>query len=247
MSLEEIKEKFIPVWKQIEDFVPMASKEEGERFKRKGLSDEFSLPEELPSFSEERFPLLSQKDAPAEEVCTAVKVKPDLTNDNEDLGKLQPTAKIGIFIGYAPNKFRARTKFGSCTTLCTPTNKDLEILFQPMFDEYLELPRVDRRVSPTPAVLVPVNSASIPSSTAINQVAPSPSHLPSSLALQYQCLHQGIATESTLLDENPFAPVDNDPFINIFALEPTSVTSSFRESSSANSTYVTQTLHHLRK
>nr|GEZ42312.1 hypothetical protein [Tanacetum cinerariifolium] len=37
MSLEEIKENFIPVWKQIEDFVPMGSKEDGERFKRKGL------------------------------------------------------------------------------------------------------------------------------------------------------------------------------------------------------------------
>nr|GFA25897.1 hypothetical protein [Tanacetum cinerariifolium] len=37
MTLEEIKEKFIAVWKQIEDFVSMASKEEGERFKRKGL------------------------------------------------------------------------------------------------------------------------------------------------------------------------------------------------------------------
>nr|GEX12688.1 hypothetical protein [Tanacetum cinerariifolium] len=38
MSLEEIREKFVPVWKQIEDFVPMGSKEEGERFKRKELS-----------------------------------------------------------------------------------------------------------------------------------------------------------------------------------------------------------------
>nr|GFD13913.1 hypothetical protein [Tanacetum cinerariifolium] len=37
MTLEEIREKFIPVWKQIEDFVPLASEEEGERFKRKGL------------------------------------------------------------------------------------------------------------------------------------------------------------------------------------------------------------------
>nr|GFA13902.1 hypothetical protein [Tanacetum cinerariifolium] len=37
MTLEEIKEKFIPVWKQFEDFLPMASKEEGERVKRKGL------------------------------------------------------------------------------------------------------------------------------------------------------------------------------------------------------------------
>nr|GFA13601.1 hypothetical protein [Tanacetum cinerariifolium] len=37
MTLEEIKEKFIPVWKQIKDFVPMSSKEEAERVKRKGL------------------------------------------------------------------------------------------------------------------------------------------------------------------------------------------------------------------
>ncbi|GJW67367.1 retrovirus-related pol polyprotein from transposon TNT 1-94 [Tanacetum coccineum] len=26
------------------------------------------------------------------------------TNDNEDLGKLQPTADIGIFVGYAPSR-----------------------------------------------------------------------------------------------------------------------------------------------
>nr|GEU38899.1 hypothetical protein [Tanacetum cinerariifolium] len=37
MTLEEIREKFIPVWKQMQDFVPMASEEEGERVKRKGL------------------------------------------------------------------------------------------------------------------------------------------------------------------------------------------------------------------
>nr|GEW98362.1 hypothetical protein [Tanacetum cinerariifolium] len=37
MTLEEIKEKFIPVWIQIEDFVPMSSKEKDERMKRKGL------------------------------------------------------------------------------------------------------------------------------------------------------------------------------------------------------------------
>nr|GEX55188.1 hypothetical protein [Tanacetum cinerariifolium] len=37
MTLEEIKEKFIPVWKQLEDFMPMSSKKEGESVKRKGL------------------------------------------------------------------------------------------------------------------------------------------------------------------------------------------------------------------
>nr|GEV74317.1 hypothetical protein [Tanacetum cinerariifolium] len=163
MTLEEIREKFIPVWKKIEDFVPMASKKEGERMKRKGLrlehesakkmktSEEVSkeylkemmqlvpveelyvealqvkhpiivweihsegernnwkiirlgghtavyqffvdmlkhfdredlnqlwtlipLPEYFPTASEEVFPLLSQRDAPAEEVCTAVKTR----------------------------------------------------------------------------------------------------------------------------------------------------------------------------
>nr|GEU80989.1 hypothetical protein [Tanacetum cinerariifolium] len=37
MALEEIKEKFIPVWKQLEDLVPMSLKEESKRVKRQGL------------------------------------------------------------------------------------------------------------------------------------------------------------------------------------------------------------------
>nr|GEW50533.1 hypothetical protein [Tanacetum cinerariifolium] len=37
ITLEKIKEKFIHVWKQLEDFVPMSSKEEGKRVKRQGL------------------------------------------------------------------------------------------------------------------------------------------------------------------------------------------------------------------
>nr|GEU67720.1 hypothetical protein [Tanacetum cinerariifolium] len=37
MTLEEIKEKFDPVWKQMKDFIPIGSKEESERFKRKGI------------------------------------------------------------------------------------------------------------------------------------------------------------------------------------------------------------------
>ncbi|GKE56785.1 retrovirus-related pol polyprotein from transposon TNT 1-94 [Tanacetum coccineum] len=151
------------------------------------------------------------------------------TNDSKDLGKLQPTADIGIFVGYAPSrkdKFRSRTKFDSYSTLCTPTNKEQEILFQPMFDEYLEPPRVERPVSPAPAVPAPVNSTGTPSSTTIDQDAPSPSHSPSSSGLQPPSIHQGVAAESTLMEENPFAPIDNDPFINIFAPEPTSAASS---------------------
>ncbi|GKD94165.1 hypothetical protein Tco_1374002 [Tanacetum coccineum] len=116
-----------------------------------------------------------------------------------------------------------------------------------MFDEYMERPHVERPISPALAVLVPVNSAGTPSSTTIDQDAPSPSHSPSSSSLQSPSIHQGVAAESTLVEENPFAPIDNDPFINIFALEPTSEASLSRDVSSAESTYVTQTLHHLRK
>nr|GFB25873.1 retrovirus-related Pol polyprotein from transposon TNT 1-94 [Tanacetum cinerariifolium] len=101
------------------------------------------------------------------------------------------------------DKSRARTKSGSCRSLCTPTNKDLEILFQPMFDEYLEPSRVERLVSPAPAVQAPVNSVGTPSSTTIDQDAPSP--------------------------HNPVAPIDNNPFINVFAPEPSSDASSSRD------------------
>nr|GFD15645.1 hypothetical protein [Tanacetum cinerariifolium] len=85
------------------------------------------------------------------------------------------------------------------------TNKDLEILFQPMFDEYLEPPHVERPVSLAPTVQVPVNSAGTPSSTTIDQYAPSLGHLLSSLALQSPSIHQDIAAESTLMEDNPVA------------------------------------------
>ncbi|GKC13771.1 retrovirus-related pol polyprotein from transposon TNT 1-94 [Tanacetum coccineum] len=79
------------------------------------------------------------------------------------------------------------------------------------------------------SVSVPVNSASTPSSTTIDQDAPSLSRSPSSSALQSPSLHQGIAADSTLMEDNPFAPVDNHPFINVFALEPSSEASSYRD------------------
>ncbi|GJZ55496.1 retrovirus-related pol polyprotein from transposon TNT 1-94 [Tanacetum coccineum] len=128
-----------------------------------------------------------------------------------------------------------------------PTNKDLEILFQPMFDEYLEPPRVERSVSPASAVQVPVNSTGTPSSTTIDKDAPSLSHSLSSSALQSPSLHQGVAAESPLMEDNPFAPIDNDYVINVFAPEPRSEASSSRDLSLTEYPYVSQTLHHLGK
>nr|GEV11202.1 retrovirus-related Pol polyprotein from transposon TNT 1-94 [Tanacetum cinerariifolium] len=97
---------------------------------------------------------------------------------------------------------------------------------KPMFDEYLEPPRVERLVSPALAVQAPVNSAGTPSSTTIDQDAPSLNISPSTSALQSHSLHQGVAAESTLMKDNLVAPVDNNPFINVFASEPSSDASS---------------------
>ncbi|GKA31308.1 retrovirus-related pol polyprotein from transposon TNT 1-94 [Tanacetum coccineum] len=98
-----------------------------------------------------------------------------------------------------------------------------------MFDEYLEPPHVERPVSPAPTVPVPVNSIGTPSSTTIDQDAHSPSHSPSSSALQSPSSHQGVAAGSTIIEANPFAHVDNDPFVNVFAPEPSFEASSSRD------------------
>nr|GEV78640.1 hypothetical protein [Tanacetum cinerariifolium] len=61
-----------------------------------------------------------------------------------------------------------------------------------------------------------------PSSTTIDQDAPSPSHSVSSSELQPPTSHQGVATGSTIIKGSPFATTDNNPFVNVFAPEPSS-------------------------
>ncbi|GJR29138.1 retrovirus-related pol polyprotein from transposon TNT 1-94 [Tanacetum coccineum] len=151
-----------------------------------------------------------------------------LTNDSENLGKLQPKADIGIFIGYAPTKkafqiYNRRTRriiktihvdFDELTVMAfehsssgpalhemtpatissglvpnpppstpfvPPSRTDWDILFQPLFDELLTPPpSVDH---PAPEVIAPINevvapepaaSTGSPSSTTVDQDAPSP-------------------------------------------------------------------------
>nr|GEU33170.1 copia protein [Tanacetum cinerariifolium] len=107
-----------------------------------------------------------------------------------------------------------------------------------MFDEYLEPPRVETPVLPTQAVQAPVNSAGTPSSTTIDKDAPSPSISPSSSALQSHSLHQGIPAEPNYMEDHIVAPVDNNPFVNVFAPEPHSKASSSGDISSTESTYM---------
>nr|GEU68621.1 hypothetical protein [Tanacetum cinerariifolium] len=165
------------------------------------------------------------------------------TNNIKDLGKLQPTADTGIFVGYAPSRkgyriYNKRTRqimktihvqFDELTEPMAPMYLEVEILFQPMFDEYLEPLSAERPVPPTQAEQAPVNSAGTPLSTIIDQDAPTPSISPSSSALQSYSLHQGVAAEPNYIEDRTNAPVDNPPFLNVFALEPHSEASLSRD------------------
>nr|GFA63826.1 integrase, catalytic region, zinc finger, CCHC-type, peptidase aspartic, catalytic [Tanacetum cinerariifolium] len=92
-----------------------------------------------------------------------------------------------------------------------------------------------------------VNSAATPSYTTIDQDAPTLSISPSSSALQSHSLHQGIAAEPNFMEDHTIAPVDNNPFVNVFAPEPHSEALSYGDISSTESPYISQTLHHLNK
>nr|GEU53932.1 retrotransposon protein, putative, unclassified [Tanacetum cinerariifolium] len=95
-----------------------------------------------------------------------------------------------------------------------------------MFDEYLESPRAEIPVSPSQAEQAPVNSAGTPLSTTIDQDAPTPNISPSSSALQSYSLHQGVAAEPNYMEDHTIVPIDNNPFVNVFAPEPHSEASS---------------------
>nr|GEX61903.1 reverse transcriptase domain-containing protein [Tanacetum cinerariifolium] len=113
-----------------------------------------------------------------------------------------------------------------------------------MVDEYFEPPGVERPVPPALAVQVLVVSAGTFSSTTIDQDASSTSYSPSSSIVQPLISHQDVTAGPTL-EDNPFAQADNDLFINVFALEPSSDESPAGDVGSTESTQVVHPHKHL--
>nr|GEU58445.1 hypothetical protein [Tanacetum cinerariifolium] len=149
----------------------------------------------------------------------------------DDYSSPGPTPNLltpgSISLGLVPNPARA-------IPYVPPTKKELEILFQLMFDEYFEPSSVDQQVPPATAVRIPVNPLFLSVSISVDQDAPSEGLSPSSLDHQSSSIQHGVAADHSL-EVNPFAPTDNEPFVNIFAPNPTSEVSSSRETSIANS------------
>nr|GFB92502.1 retrovirus-related Pol polyprotein from transposon TNT 1-94 [Tanacetum cinerariifolium] len=207
------------------------------------------------------------------------------TNDNENLGKLQPKADIGIFIGYAPSKkafqiYNRRTrrivetihvdfneltamaseqrssgpalnemtpgtissglvqKSSSSASYVTPLRNDWDLLFQPLFDELLNPPpsvvnQADEVIAPIAEVIpqVDADSTGSPSSTTVDQDAPSPSKSLTLTEIQSSVILQDVGNDNL---DIKVAHMGNDLLFGVPIPEVTSEKSSSTTSPQSN-------------
>nr|GFB72755.1 integrase, catalytic region, zinc finger, CCHC-type, peptidase aspartic, catalytic [Tanacetum cinerariifolium] len=192
------------------------------------------------------------------------------TNNNENLGKLQPKADIGIFIGYAPTKkafriYNRRTRrivetihvdFDELTTMASkqsssglalhdmtpgtissglahsntpstsyvpPSRNDWDLLFQSMFNELLNLPpsgvnQAPEAIAPIVEVipLVNVDLTGSPSSTMVEQDAPSTSNSSTPTETQSSVIPQDVRDDNLDME---VAHMGSDPLEELHEFE----------------------------
>ncbi|GKA54264.1 retrovirus-related pol polyprotein from transposon TNT 1-94 [Tanacetum coccineum] len=145
------------------------------------------------------------------------------TNDSENLGKLQPKADVGIFIRYAPTK-KAFRIYNRCT------RRIIETIYV-YFDELTAIASEHSSSGPTlhdmtpatitPEVIAPIAevvtpepaaSTSSPSSTTVDQDAPSPSNSQTTPETQSPIIPNDVEEDNHDLD---VAYMNNDPFFGI--------------------------------
>ncbi|GJU07391.1 retrovirus-related pol polyprotein from transposon TNT 1-94 [Tanacetum coccineum] len=129
---------------------------------------------------------------------------------------LHEMTPVTISSGLVPNP-------SPSTLFVPPSRTDWDILFQPLFDELLNPPSsVDR---PAPEVIAPIDevvapdpaaSTCLPSSTTVDQDAPSPSKSQTTPETQSSVISNDVEEENHDLD---VAHMNNDPFFGILILE----------------------------
>ncbi|GJZ76476.1 zf-CCHC domain-containing protein [Tanacetum coccineum] len=132
------------------------------------------------------------------------------------------------------------------TSGLAPTDKELEMLFQPMFDEYIEQSRVNEPVPSATDINAQVVPPGTSLSTTIAQDAPSTSASSSTSDMHHPVRHQEIEEEPT--HEDP--PINHDvlhPSHNLVTGEPGSVQSSYGSVNSEEPNQVNYPPDHLRR
>ncbi|GJV90807.1 hypothetical protein Tco_1538620 [Tanacetum coccineum] len=111
------------------------------------------------------------------------------------------------------------------TNFVLPTDKDLELLFQPMFDEYFEVTRVNAPVPSATAVNAQVVPPGTSVSTTFAQDAPSTSFSLSSSGIQPLVIQHNVAVGATI-EDTPITQATLYPLNNPVTREPGSAQSS---------------------
>ncbi|GJR96037.1 retrovirus-related pol polyprotein from transposon TNT 1-94 [Tanacetum coccineum] len=135
------------------------------------------------------------------------------TNDSENLRKLQPKADIGIFIGYAPTKKAFRIYNRRTRRIIKTIHVDFDELTAMASNKYVDHPTPEV-IAPIAEVvaLEPAASTGSPSSTIVDQDAPSPSNSQTTPETQSPIIPNDVEENNHDLD---VAYMNNDPFFEL--------------------------------
>ncbi|GJU15949.1 retrovirus-related pol polyprotein from transposon TNT 1-94 [Tanacetum coccineum] len=159
------------------------------------------------------------------------------TNDSENLGKLQPKADIGIFIGYAPMKKAFRIYNRRTRRIIETIHVDFDELTAmasehsssgPALHEMTPVSITPEVIAPIPEAVAPehVVSTGSPSSTIVNQDAPSPSNSHTTQETQTPIISHDVEEDNHDIE---VAHMGNDPYFGIPIPEVTSDQSSLSD------------------
>nr|GFB28427.1 retrovirus-related Pol polyprotein from transposon TNT 1-94 [Tanacetum cinerariifolium] len=156
------------------------------------------------------------------------------TNDSENLGKLQPKADIGIFIGYAPTKKAFRIYNRRTRRIIETIHDDFDELTAMASEQRSSGPTLNEMTprTITPEVIAPIVEVIPPvhadltgslSLTMVDQDAPSPSKTHTTTEIQSSVIPQDFRDDNLDME---VAHIGNDPLFGVPIPEVTSVQSS---------------------
>nr|GEX31882.1 uncharacterized mitochondrial protein AtMg00810-like [Tanacetum cinerariifolium] len=115
------------------------------------------------------------------------------TNDSENLGKLQPKADIGIFIGYTPTKKALQIYNRRTRRIVETIHVDFDELTAMDSEQSSSGPALNEM---TPATIIQDDSTGSPSSTTVDQDAPSASKYHTTAETQYSVIPQDVKEDN---------------------------------------------------
>nr|GFA68218.1 copia protein [Tanacetum cinerariifolium] len=156
------------------------------------------------------------------------------TNDSENLGKLQPKADTGIFIGYAPTKKAFRIYNRRTRKIVETIHVDFDELTAMASEQRSSRPALNEMtpgtitlevIAPIAEVISPVNAdlTGLPSSTTVDQDAPSSSKTHTTTEIQSSVIPQDVEDDNL---DMKVAHMRNDPLFGVHIPEVTSAQSS---------------------